>query len=214
MSESRAFFASMPKAEVHLHLEGTISPETLWAMAERNHVALPVSSLEELKALYCFESFEKFIELWLAMCACLRKPQDYEQTVDGFLAECARQNIRYAELHFTPFNHERFGLGGRRALDIVTQRLQSAESVGGPVTRLIVDIPSESVPESGLWTAESSRRRRIRSWSRSGSVDQRTVSPDHSSRPISSAPELPATLQSHTRAKPRARTTSDRRCSS
>jgi aminodeoxyfutalosine deaminase len=154
MSESRAFFASMPKAEVHLHLEGTISPETLWAMAERNHVALPVSSLEELKALYCFESFEKFIELWLAMCACLRKPQDYEQTVDGFLAECARQNIRYAELHFTPFNHERFGLGGRRALDIVTQRLQSAESVGGPVTRLIVDIPSESVPESGLWTAE------------------------------------------------------------
>ena len=144
----------MPKAELHVHLEGTISPESLWAMAERNHVALPVGTLAELRALYAFEGFEQFIELWLAMCACLRTPSDYEQMADGFLAECARQNVRYVEAHFTPYNHERFGFGGRRALDIVTRRLVASEAAGGPVARLITDIPSESVPQSGPFTAE------------------------------------------------------------
>ena len=144
----------MPKAELHLHLEGTISPETLWALAVRNHVALPVGSLDELRRLYAFEDFGKFVELWLAMCACLRRPADYEQMVDAFVAACRRQNIRYVEAHFTPYNHERFGFGGRRALEIVTRRLEDAAREGGPVVRLITDIPSESVPESGPFTTE------------------------------------------------------------
>jgi aminodeoxyfutalosine deaminase len=143
----------MPKAEVHLHLEGTTSPETLWSLARRNNVALPVSTLAELKALYVFTSFDAFVELWLAMCRCLRTPADYEAMVDGYVAECARQNTRYVEAHFTPYNHERFGFGGRRALEIVTRRLLAAEARGGPVTRLITDIPSESLPESGEFTA-------------------------------------------------------------
>jgi len=154
VSAARELIGRMPKAELHIHLEGTIAPETLWDLAQRNRVALPVSSLPELRALYAFESFGKFIELWLAMCACLRRPEDYEQMVDGFLAECERQKIRYAELHFTPYNHERFGFGGRRALEIVSRRLQQAERAGGPVCRLILDIPSESVEVSGPWTAE------------------------------------------------------------
>lgn len=147
-----AAIARLPKAELHLHLEGTISPETLWALARHNRVSLPVGTLDELRALYNFQSFDKFIELWLAMCACLRTEADYEQMVDGFVAECVRQRIRYVEAHFTPFNHERFGFGGRRALDVVTRRLLAAEAAGGPVTRLITDIPSESVPESGPFT--------------------------------------------------------------
>jgi aminodeoxyfutalosine deaminase len=151
---STPLLARMPKTEVHLHLEGTISPQTLWEMAARNKVALPVGTLTELRALYEFSSFSKFIDLWLAMCACLRTAADYERMVDGFVAECGRQNIRYVEAHFTPYNHERLGIGGRRALDVVTRRLQAAEAGGGPVTRLITDIPSESSGQSGPYTAE------------------------------------------------------------
>lgn len=145
--------AAMPKAELHVHLEGTISPDTLWAMAARNQVALPVGSLAELRALYRFESFDTFLGLWLAMCRCLRREADYEQMVDAFLEAAARVNLRYAEAHFTPYNHERFGFGGRRALEIVTRKLEAAEAAGGPAVRLILDIPSESVPESGPYTA-------------------------------------------------------------
>ena len=146
--------ARLPKAEVHLHLEGTISPRTLWDMAHANHVALPVGSFKELEALYQFSSFQHFIELWLLMCSCLRTPADYERMVDGFLSECARQAIRYAELHFTPYNHEKLGIGGRRALEIVSRRLGESESAGGPVARLIIDIPSESAVESAPYTLD------------------------------------------------------------
>src|SRR5262249_57251607 len=110
--------ARMPKTELHLHLEGTIAPDTLWAMASRNGVALPAATLEALKSLYTFQSFDRFIDLWISMCCCFQTPADYEQMVDGFVADCRRQNIRYAEVHFTPYNHEQHGYGGRRALHI------------------------------------------------------------------------------------------------
>lgn len=147
------FLRRMPKAELHLHLEGTVSADTLWAMARRNHVALPAGTLAELKALYEFESFDKFVKLWLAMCACFRDEADYEQMVDAFAADCARQSIRYVEAHFTPYNHERFGIGGERALSVVTRRLEAIQAAGGPVVRLITDIPSEAGDEAGQYTA-------------------------------------------------------------
>jgi aminodeoxyfutalosine deaminase len=143
---------AMPKTEVHLHLEGTISPETLWALSKRNRVALPVGSLEELRGMYVFEDFGKFIKLWLLMCSCLKTEADYEGMVDGFVAECRRQNIRYAELHFSPYNHEKFGIGAAKAFDIVTRRLAAAEASGGPVSRIIADIPSEAYPEGADFT--------------------------------------------------------------
>jgi len=144
---------TMPKAEVHLHLEGTISPETLWGLARHNRVELPVSSLEALRELYRFEDFGKFIEVWSLMCSCLKSEEDYVGMVDGFVGECLRQNIRYVEAHFTPYNHERFGIGAARSLEIVSRRLSEAEASGGPATRLILDIPSEARDEAGEFTA-------------------------------------------------------------
>ncbi|MFI5362363.1 MAG: adenosine deaminase [Elusimicrobiota bacterium] len=149
----REFLAKMPKAELHLHLEGTVSPETLWEMASRNHVALPVGSLKELRGLYEFESFDKFIELWLAMCRCFRSDADYENMVDAFAADGARHNIRYVEAHFTPYNHEKYGIGGSRALEVVTRRIEAVQASGGPVIRLILDIPSEAGDVSAEYTA-------------------------------------------------------------
>jgi adenosine deaminase len=151
MTEHETILA-MPKTELHIHLEGTISPETLWSLSRRNGVALPVASLEALRGMYEFEDFDKFIKTWLAMCSCLKADRDYEEMVEGWALECERQNIRYAELHFTPYNHEKFGIGGERALDIVARRLMEAEALGGPVARLILDIPSEAAPESGEYT--------------------------------------------------------------
>ncbi|HEY9593054.1 MAG TPA: adenosine deaminase, partial [Spirochaetia bacterium] len=142
----------LPKTEVHLHLEGTISPKTLWELAHANNVALPVGTLPELEAMYSFESFDAFIKLWLLMCSCLRTPDDYVRMVDGFVSEARRQNVLYAELHFTPYNHEMLGFGGRRALDIVTRRLMESEASGGPVVRLITDISGEAKGTAAEYT--------------------------------------------------------------
>lgn len=145
----------MPKTELHLHLEGTVSPETLWELATRAGVALPADSPQSLRATYVFESFDTFIQLWLAMHASFVDASAYERMVDDFLAECRRQNIRYAEVHFTPYNHEFMGpFGARAAFDVVTRRLMESEMAGGPVVRIICDIPSEALPRAGEFTAE------------------------------------------------------------
>jgi len=149
----QAIIEAMPKTEVHLHLEGTISPETLWDLARRNQVDLRASSLDDLKKRYAFEDFGKFIELWMLMCSCLKAEEDYVGMVEGFLGYCARQNIRYVEAHFTPYNHEKLGIGAAKSLGIVTKRLLESESSGGPVVRLILDIPSEHGQAGADFTA-------------------------------------------------------------
>jgi aminodeoxyfutalosine deaminase len=145
----------MPKTELHLHLEGTVSPETLWELASRAGVPLPVESPEALRATYVFESFATFVQLWMAMHASFVDAFAYERMVDDFLAECRRQNVRYAEVHFTPYIHELRGkFGARAALEIVTDRLQAAEASDGPVVRIICDMPSNALPVAGDFTVE------------------------------------------------------------
>jgi aminodeoxyfutalosine deaminase len=144
----------MPKTELHVHLEGTVSPERLWELATRAGVQLPVDSPQALRATYVFETFATFVQLWLAMHASFVDATAYERMVDDFLAECRRQNLRYAEVHFTPYNHQYMGkFGAARALEVVTARLHKAEAAGGPVVRIICDIPSEALPQAGEFTA-------------------------------------------------------------
>ncbi len=153
-ARARDVLARMPKTELHLHLEGTVTPETLWDLADRAGVPLPAESPEALRATYVFDSFAVFLELWLAMHACFVDAAAYERMVDDFIADCRRQNLRYAEVHFTPYNHEHLGkFGGRAAVEVVAERLQRAEQAGGPVVRMIFDIPSEFLPASGEYTA-------------------------------------------------------------
>lgn len=152
-TDARDALQRMPKTELHVHLEGTVPPETLWALAERNHVALPWSSLHELRRAYDFAGFDDFIRLWMKLHACLRSPADYELMADGYVAECRRRDVRYAEAHFTVHTHERFTIGARPALEAVTRRLQQAEAEGGPVTRLIVDVNAYLMEDSGEFTA-------------------------------------------------------------
>ena len=101
MHTTAASFDALPKTELHLHLEGTVSPETLWAIAQRNAVALPAGSLEELRGLYDFEGFDTFLTLWLAMCRCFRTPADYEQMADAFVAglRAPEHPLRRGPLH-------------------------------------------------------------------------------------------------------------------
>jgi adenosine deaminase len=154
MTTSESVLARMPKTEVHLHLEGTVRPETLWELAERAGVPLPAETPEALRAKYVFDSFAQFLELWLAMHSSFVDATAYERMVDDYIADARRQNIRYSEVHFTPYNHERMGkFGARAALEVVTDRLQRAESAGGPAVRLIFDMVSALLPVSGEFTA-------------------------------------------------------------
>jgi adenosine deaminase len=99
------FIQLMPKVELHVHLEGSIRPATLLALAERNHVPLPADSVEGLEAWYQFSDFNHFLEVYFAICNCLRTPQDFELITAEFLRGQEAQNIRHSEVIFTPYTH-------------------------------------------------------------------------------------------------------------
>jgi adenosine deaminase len=105
-----AYLRAAPKAELHVHLEGSIQPATLLTLAQRNGAALPAQTVEELQQWFQFRSFDHFIEIYFAITGCLRTAEDYELIAYEFGAGMARQNVRYAEVTFSPSTHQ-FSLG-------------------------------------------------------------------------------------------------------
>jgi adenosine deaminase len=99
------FIRRMPKVELHVHLEGSIRPDTLLLLAERNGVTLPATTVEGLRQWYTFTDFPHFVEIYLAISACIRSPEDIEFIAREFLRGQAAQQILHSEATFTPFTH-------------------------------------------------------------------------------------------------------------
>lgn len=95
----------MPKVELHVHLEGSIQPATLLELARRNGITLPADDEAGLQRWYRFTDFKHFIEIYLAISACICTPADIELIATDFLRHQAAQNIRYSEVTFTPYTH-------------------------------------------------------------------------------------------------------------
>lgn len=95
------FAHQMPKTSLHIHLEGSIAPQTMLKIAKRNNIALPFKNESEFHALCTFASFEEFGKLYKSIINCLKTPEDFELISYEFGKECARQNIRYSEVTFT-----------------------------------------------------------------------------------------------------------------
>ena len=102
-----SYIRALPKVELHVHLEGSIRPETLLKLAERNHVALPASDVAGLQRWYTFIDFPHFIEIYIAIASCLKTPDDIELITREFLIEQAAQNIRHSEVTYTAFTQYR-----------------------------------------------------------------------------------------------------------
>lgn len=104
------YLRAAPKAELHVHLEGSIQPETLLELARRNRVDLPASTAEGLREWFRFRDFHHFIEVYLTITRCLRTAADYELLAYEFGREMQRQGARYAEVTFSPSTHHAMGV--------------------------------------------------------------------------------------------------------
>jgi aminodeoxyfutalosine deaminase len=101
----QSYLHAVPKAELHVHLEGTIQPETLLRLAQRNAVPLPADTAAGLREWFRFTDFHHFVQVYVTITRCLRTAADYELIVLELAAEMARQNQRYAEVTFSPSTH-------------------------------------------------------------------------------------------------------------
>ena len=141
----RDFARRMPKAELHVHLEGSIRPTTLLQLARRNDVTLPAQDVDGLRDFYRFRDFPHFVEVYIAITACLRTPDDYRLIAYQFGADCARQNIRYAEATFTIATNTRYtGLPWRVILASLNEGRAQARARFGVDWRWVFDISRDN----------------------------------------------------------------------
>jgi adenosine deaminase len=104
-----SYVRAVPKAELHVHLEGAIQPETLLTLARRNNIELPANTIEGVRNWIAYRDFDHFIELFRAACRCLRTADDFELAAYDLGADLARQGVRYAEVTFSASIHHIFG---------------------------------------------------------------------------------------------------------
>jgi adenosine deaminase len=142
------FVHRMPKVELHVHLEGAIRPATLLQLAQRNDRQLPAQDLDALDELYRFRDFDHFVEMYVTITDCLRTADDYRLIAYEFGADCARQNIRYAEVTFTIATNTRLtGLPWQAILEGLNAGRDRARSEYGVDWRWVFDI-SRNEPQT------------------------------------------------------------------
>lgn len=125
------FIENMPKAELHLHIEGTLEPEMLLALAHKNGVTLSYKNIDEVKAAYQFKDLQSFLDLYYQAMQVLQTEDDFYQLTMAYLDRCAEQNIVYCELFFDPQAHMARGIPFKTVLDgIERATLQAKETLG------------------------------------------------------------------------------------
>ncbi|MCA9876562.1 MAG: adenosine deaminase [Thermomicrobiales bacterium] len=135
-----AFIRRMPKAEIHVHLEGSVRPETLLMLAERNGQTPPAPDVEGLRQFFQFRDFPHFIDVYIAVCTCLRTPEDFADIVREVGEDAAAQNIRYLEMHFNPeTNVRKRGLDFHEMLAGMNRGRREARERWGVEIRWIAD---------------------------------------------------------------------------
>lgn len=146
---------TLPKVELHVHLEGSIRPETVLHLAEKNRVELPYSTLEGLKEWYRFTDFPHFVQVYVAVSKCIKDPEDIEYIAKEFLVGQKEQNILHSEVTYTASTIDKYcGIPWDKQIDALERAISWGKQELGVTMGLIIDIVRGDTPERGLEVAE------------------------------------------------------------
>ena len=132
------FIANLPKAELHVHIEGTLEAEMMFLKAERNRVPLPYDSLEELVAAYNFRNQQTFLDIFYEGIAVLRHERDFYDLTLAYLKKASAQNVRHAEMFFDPQAHVERGIWFETVLSGISRAQRDARREYGISSHLIM----------------------------------------------------------------------------
>ncbi|HET6895075.1 MAG TPA: adenosine deaminase [Candidatus Baltobacteraceae bacterium] len=142
----------LPKAELHVHIEGTFEPEHIFAFAERNGVKLKYPSVEALRAAYQFSDLQSFLDLYYEAMSALRTEQDFEELTLAYLKRAQAQNVKHAEIFFDPQAHLQRGVRFETVIDGLWSALRRSKRDFGISTNLIMcflrDLPQRSAMDT------------------------------------------------------------------
>jgi len=162
MTDLAGFIAGLPKAELHLHIEGTLEPELLFALAERNGIALPYPSVEALRAAYRFPDLQGFLDLYYQGMNVLVREQDFYDLAWSYLETARRHNILYAEIFFDPQAHTRRGVPLAAVIDGLHRAIADAGTRLGIRAQLILCFLRDLPEDDALATLEAALPHRNR----------------------------------------------------
>jgi adenosine deaminase len=132
------FARNLPKAELHLHIEGTLEPELMFELARRNSIHLPYASVDEVRRAYVFGDLQSFLDIYYAGCFVLLTEQDFFDLTWAYLTRAASQGVRHAEIFFDPQTHTDRGVPFETAITGIHRALQDGESRLGITSGLIL----------------------------------------------------------------------------
>jgi adenosine deaminase len=138
-AELDEFITMMPKVELHLHLEGTITPRTLIELAERNGVPLPAHDEEGVAALFRYRDFGEFLSVFMGLARAIVRGEDFERLAYELGMDLAAQRVRYAEVMISPMQHLTRGVDLYEAIAGAMAGFARAQREGGTLTRLAID---------------------------------------------------------------------------
>ncbi len=128
----------LPKVELHIHIEGSLEPELMFAMAERNGVALPYASVEDVRRAYEFSDLQSFLDIYYAGARVLLTEQDFYDMTWAYLERCRDDNVRHTEIFFDPQTHTDRGVPFATVINGISQALSDGERRLGISSHLIL----------------------------------------------------------------------------
>ena len=132
------FIKGIPKAELHLHIEGSFEPELMFQIAKRNNVEIPYKSVEEVKAAYAFDNLQDFLDIYYAGAGALMVEQDFYDLTWAYLEKVHSQNVIHTEIMFDPQTHTDRGIPFGTVIIGISNALREAEAKFGMTTKLIM----------------------------------------------------------------------------
>lgn len=147
----KKFIEGIPKAELHLHIEGTFEPELMLEIAKRNSLYLKYENIEELKSAYNFSNLQEFLDIYYSGCNALIKEIDFYDMTWAYLKKAKEQNILHTEIMFDPQTHTNRGISFKTVINGIHKALVDAESKLGITSKLIMSflrhLPEEAAFE-------------------------------------------------------------------
>jgi adenine deaminase len=138
MSKNLEFIQELPKAELHLHIEGSLEPELMFKLAERNKLTLKFKTIEEIKQAYSFSKLQDFLDIYYAGASVLVHEQDFFDLTWAYLEKCSRENVKHVEIFFDPQTHTERGISFQTVIDGIHRALSDGESKLGISFKLIM----------------------------------------------------------------------------
>ena len=150
------FINNMPKAELHLHIEGTLEPELLFEIARRNKIEIPFANVEALRKAYNFDNLQDFLDIYYQGANVLQTEQDFYDLTYAYLKQCDLQNVRHTEIMFDPQTHTERGISFETVINGISKACEDAKENFGITSFLIMSYLRHMTEEEAFVTLKQS----------------------------------------------------------